>query len=233
MAGASRIIAVDINKKKFDAAMKLGATDTVDSSALDVPVQQYIAGKLTKWGVDYTFDCTGNTSVMRAALECAHRGWGTSCVIGVAASGHEISTRPFQLVTGYVWLAVLAVPLLKACCTVSWLSFSFLSLLLYRRVWKGTAFGGFKSRKDIPILVERCMKGELPVDHFITRTFRLFVLLILVHILCVPSHSLLVCLLVCLFPKIIFTDNFKGVAATNQAIDALHGGDCLRAVVEY
>lgn len=59
MAGASRIIAVDINKDKFDAAIKLGATDTVDSSALDVPVQQYIAGKLTKWGCDYTFDCTG------------------------------------------------------------------------------------------------------------------------------------------------------------------------------
>ena len=104
MAGARRIIAVDINKKKFDAAIKLGATDTVDSSALDKPVQQYIAGDLTKWGVDYTFDCTGITSVMRSALECAHRGWGTSCVIGVAASGHEISTRPFQLVTGYVAL---------------------------------------------------------------------------------------------------------------------------------
>jgi len=164
MAGASRIIAVDINPQKFENAKKLGATDCVDSSALDVPVQQYIAGTLTKWGVDYTFDCTGNVKVMRAALECAHRGWGTSCVIGVAASGHEISTRPFQLVTG--------------------------------RVWKGTAFGGFKSRKDIPVLVERCMKGELPVDHFIT-------------------HS------------------FKGVEQTNEAIHALHGGDCLRAVVEY
>lgn len=100
MAGASRIIAVDINEKKFEAAKKLGATDTVNSSALDVPVQKYIAGTLTQWGVDYTFDCTGNVQVMRAALECAHRGWGVSCVIGVAASGHEISTRPFQLVTG-------------------------------------------------------------------------------------------------------------------------------------
>lgn len=103
MAGASRIIAVDINPKKFDAAIQLGATDTVDSSSLGMPVQKYIAGTLTKWGVDYTFDCTGITSVMRAALECAHRGWGTSCIIGVAASGHEISTRPFQLVTGYVF----------------------------------------------------------------------------------------------------------------------------------
>ena len=103
MAGASKIIAVDINPDKFDAAIKLGATDCVDSSSLDVPVQQHIAGGLTQWGVDYSFDCTGITSVMRAALECAHRGWGTSCVIGVAASGHEISTRPFQLVTGRIW----------------------------------------------------------------------------------------------------------------------------------
>lgn len=140
MAGASKIIAVDINPKKFEAAIKLGATDTVDSSSLDKPVQQHIAGVMTKWGVDYSFDCTGNVQVMRAALECAHRGWGVSCVIGVAASGHEISTRPFQLVTG--------------------------------RTWKGTAFGGFKSRKDIPILVERCMRGELPIDHFVTHTFK-------------------------------------------------------------
>ena len=62
---------------------------------------------MTKWGADYTFDCTGNTEVMRAALECAHRGWGTSCVIGVAASGKEISTRPFQLVTGRKWVGAL------------------------------------------------------------------------------------------------------------------------------
>ena len=86
---------------------------------------------------DYTFDCTGNTNVMRAALECAHRGWGTSCVIGVAAAGQEISTRPFQLVT-----------------------------------------------------------GELDLEPYVTHTF-------------------------------------DGVAATNDAFDALHGGDCLRAVVVY
>ena len=94
MAGASKIIAVDINPAKFDGARKLGATDCVDSSKLEKPVQEHIAGDLTTWGVDYSFDCTGNTEVMRAALECAHRGWGTSCIIGVAASGHEISTRP-------------------------------------------------------------------------------------------------------------------------------------------
>ncbi len=100
MAGASRIIAVDVNPSKFAAAIALGATDCVDSTQLTKPVQQHIAGDLTPWGVDYSFDCTGIVSVMRAALECAHRGWGTSCVIGVAAAGHELSTRPFQLVTG-------------------------------------------------------------------------------------------------------------------------------------
>jgi len=140
MAGASRIIAIDINPDKFESARALGATDCVNPKEIDGPIQKYIAGTMTKWGLDYTFDCTGNVSVMRSALECAHRGWGTSCVIGVAASGHEISTRPFQLVTG--------------------------------RVWKGTAFGGFKSRRDVPRLVERNMKGELPIDHFITHVFK-------------------------------------------------------------
>ena len=163
MAGAGRIIGVDINPDKFKSAVALGATDCVDSSKLDKPVQQHIV-EMTKWGVDYTFDCTGNTNVMRSALECAHRGWGVSCVIGVAASGHEISTRPFQLVTG--------------------------------RTWKGTAFGGFKSRRDVPQLVQRCIDGSLPVDHFITH-------------------------------------QFDGVEKTNDAIDALHGGNCLRAVVRY
>merc|ERR1740133_836635 len=165
MVGAGRIIAVDINPKKFEPAIALGATDCVNSLKLPEgkTVQQHIVS-MTKWGVDYTFDCTGNVNVMRSALECAHRGWGVSCVIGVAASGHEISTRPFQLVTG--------------------------------RVWKGTAFGGFKSRTDVPKLVERMMNGNINIDHFITH-------------------------------------NFDGVLGTNQAVDALHSGECLRAVVNY
>lgn len=164
MVGASRIIAVDINPAKFPAAIALGATDCVDSTTLNKPVQQYIAGDLTKWGVDYSFDCTGIVSVMRAALECSHRGWGTSCIIGVAASGHEISTRPFQLVTG--------------------------------RVWKGTAFGGFKSRTDVPKLVDRYLAGGLPIDHFITH-------------------------------------NFDGIEKTNELIETMHSGLCLRGVVRY
>jgi len=164
IAGASRIIAVDVNPGKFPAAVKFGATDTVDSSKLDKPVQNHIAGDLTVWGVDYSFDCTGHTEVMRAALECSHRGWGISCVIGVAAAGHEISTRPFQLVTG--------------------------------RTWKGTAFGGFKSRTDVPMLVNKNLNGELPIADYITHCF-------------------------------------EGVDKTNDAIEALHGGSCLRAVVKY
>ena len=115
------------------------------------------------WGYDYTFDCTGNVHVMRTALEVAHRGWGTSCIIGVAAAGKEISTRPFQLVTG--------------------------------RRWCGTAFGGWKSRTEVPRLVQSVMTGEMTLDPYITHTF----------------------------------DNLNGV---NDAIHALHGGDCLRAVVQ-
>ena len=116
-----------------------------------------------KWGYDYTFDCTGIVKVMRDALEVAHRGWGESCVIGVAASGHEIATRPFQLVTG--------------------------------RVWKGTAFGGWKSRTEVPKLVQRVMRNELEIKNFVT-------------------HEI------------------KGLENVNQSIDALHSGDCLRAVVQ-
>ncbi len=169
MAGASRIIGVDLNKDKFVIGSQLGCTDFVcPSDHGDTPVQQVIVG-MTKWGVDYSFDCTGNVHVMRSALECAHRGWGQSCVIGVAAAGKEISTRPFQLVTG--------------------------------RVWKGTAFGGWKSRSSVPKLVERCLAGEIPVDHYVT-------------------HS-------------IDVEGGDVAAATNKAIDALHSGDCLRAVVTY
>lgn len=116
------------------------------------------------WGWDYTFDCTGNTDVMRSALEASHRGWGECCIIGVAASGHEIKTRPFNLIIG--------------------------------RQWKGTAFGGWKTRDDVPELCKKCLSGEIVVDHFITH-------------------------------------KFKGVAGTTEAIEALHGGECLRAVVTY
>ena len=101
-AGASRIIAVDINNGKKEIAMKLGATEFVNPKDHDKPIQQVIVG-MTEWGVDHSFECVGNVGLMRAALECAHRGWGQSIIIGVAGAGQEISTRPFQLVTGRVW----------------------------------------------------------------------------------------------------------------------------------
>jgi len=163
MRGASRIFAIDTNPGKFDMASKLGATDLVNPKDHDKPIQEVLVG-MTQWGVDYTFDCTGSTDVMRAALESAHRGWGESCVIGVAAAGQEISTRPFQLVTG--------------------------------RKWTGTAFGGFKSRSMVPPLVDDYEAGTLDLDHYITH-------------------------------------RFEGIEGTVDAIDALHGGDCLRAVVTY
>jgi S-(hydroxymethyl)glutathione dehydrogenase/alcohol dehydrogenase len=102
MAGASRILAVDLNDDKFEMARMLGATDFVNPSKYDQPIQDVIVD-LTDGGVDYSFECIGNTNVMRSALECCHKGWGESVIIGVAGAGQEISTRPFQLVTGRVW----------------------------------------------------------------------------------------------------------------------------------
>ena len=102
MAKAARIIVIDINDSKFDLARKLGATDCINPKDYDKPIQQVIV-ELTDGGVDYSFECIGNVDVMRSALECCHKGWGESVVIGVAGAGQEISTRPFQLVTGRVW----------------------------------------------------------------------------------------------------------------------------------
>ena len=162
-AGASSIVGVDVNPKKFEQAQKFGATECVNSlDAPDRDVKKVLMAK-QKWGYDFTYDCTGITAVMRDALEVAHRGWGESCVIGVAASGHEISTRPFQLVTG--------------------------------RVWKGTAFGGWKSRSEVPKLVQSVMRNEFAIDDFVTHTM-------------------------------------DGLENVNDAITALHGGECLRAVVK-
>ncbi|KAG9144968.1 hypothetical protein Leryth_017436 [Lithospermum erythrorhizon] len=134
-AGASRIIGIDIDGKKFERAKDFGVTEFINPKDHDKPIQQVIVD-MTDGGVDYSFECIGNVSVMRSALECCHKGWGMSVIVGVAASGQEISTRPFQLVTG--------------------------------RVWKGTAFGGFKSRSQVPWLVEKYMKKEIKVDEYIT-----------------------------------------------------------------
>ena len=103
MAKASRILCVDINPSKWEMAKALGATDFVNPKDYpDTPIQQVIVD-MTNGGVDYSFECIGNVNVMRSALECCHKGWGESTIIGVAGAGQEIATRPFQLVTGRVW----------------------------------------------------------------------------------------------------------------------------------
>jgi S-(hydroxymethyl)glutathione dehydrogenase/alcohol dehydrogenase len=140
MAGASRILAIDVNPEKFEIARQLGATDCIDPTSYEEPIQQVIVD-LTGGGVDYSFECIGNVEVMRAALESCHKGWGESTIIGVAGAGAEIRTRPFMLVTG--------------------------------RVWRGSAFGGVRGRSELPGYVEQAMKGEIPLDVFITHTMGL------------------------------------------------------------
>lgn len=102
MAKAGRIIAIDTNPDKFEMAQLLGATDCVNPKDYGSPIQEVIVD-MTDGGVDYSFECVGNVELMRSALECCHKGWGESIIIGVAGAGQEIRTRPFQLVTGRVW----------------------------------------------------------------------------------------------------------------------------------
>lgn len=101
-AKASRIIAIDVNNDKATIAKQLGATDFINPNDFDKPIQEVIVD-MTDGGVDFSFECIGNVKVMRSALEACHKGWGESVIIGVAGAGEEISTRPFQLVTGRVW----------------------------------------------------------------------------------------------------------------------------------
>jgi S-(hydroxymethyl)glutathione dehydrogenase/alcohol dehydrogenase len=146
LAGADKIIGVDINDDKEDWGRKFGMTHFVNPTKIEGDVVPHIVN-LTKTafdkigGVDYSFDCTGNVKVMRAALECTHRGWGQSIVIGVAPAGATIETRPFQLVTG--------------------------------RVWKGTAFGGARGRTDVPKIVDWYMDGKIEIDSMITHILKL------------------------------------------------------------
>ena len=101
-AKAGRIIAIDTNPGKFDLAKTMGATECINPKDYHKPIQEVIV-EMTDGGVEFSFECIGNVHVMRAALECCHKGWGESIIIGVAGAGQEISTRPFQLVTGRVW----------------------------------------------------------------------------------------------------------------------------------
>ncbi len=102
LVGAAQIVGVDVNPAKAEMAKKFGMTDFVNPKEVSGDIVAHLV-ELTKGGADYSFDCTGNTTVMRQALECCHKGWGQSIIIGVAEAGKEISTRPFQLVTGRVW----------------------------------------------------------------------------------------------------------------------------------
>ncbi|BCL35026.1 S-(hydroxymethyl)glutathione dehydrogenase/class III alcohol dehydrogenase [Nostoc sp. MS1] len=102
MVGANMIVGVDINPSKRDLAEKFGMTHFVNPNEVEGDLVPYLV-ELTKGGADYTFECIGNVKIMRQALECCHKGWGVSVIIGVAGAGQEISTRPFQLVTGRVW----------------------------------------------------------------------------------------------------------------------------------
>ncbi|KAG5443993.1 NAD/NADP dependent alcohol dehydrogenase [Clonorchis sinensis] len=139
-AGAKKVIGIDTNESKFPLALSFGATDCLNPTKFQKPIQEVISD-MTDGGCDYTFECVGNVNVMRQALEACHKGWGVSTIIGVAPSGAEISTRPFQLVTG--------------------------------RVWKGSAFGGWKSRDSVPTLVTSYLTGKLKVDEFVTHRFKL------------------------------------------------------------
>jgi len=102
MVGADIIVGVDLNPKREALARKFGLTHFVNPTEVQGDLVPYLVN-LTKGGADYSFECIGNVRTMRQALECAHRGWGVSVIIGVAGAGQEISTRPFQLVTGRVW----------------------------------------------------------------------------------------------------------------------------------
>ena len=135
MVGANMIIGVDINANKRELAEKFGMTHFVNPTEVGDEVVAHLV-EITKGGADYSFECIGNVEVMRQALECCHKGWGESIIIGVAGAGQEINTRPFQLVTG--------------------------------RVWRGTAFGGAKSRTQVPTIVDWYMEGKINIDDLIT-----------------------------------------------------------------
>jgi S-(hydroxymethyl)glutathione dehydrogenase/alcohol dehydrogenase len=140
LAGANMIVGVDLNPARQAIAEKFGMTHFVNPKDAGTDLVAHLVN-LTKGGADYSFECIGNVEVMRQALECCHKGWGVSVIIGVAGAGQEIRTRPFQLVTG--------------------------------RVWKGTAFGGAKGRRDVPRIVDWYMDGKINIDDLITHRFPL------------------------------------------------------------
>lgn len=165
-AGAGRIIGVDINVAKFETAKKFGCTEFVNPNDGD---KRSIVDRLiemTDGGLDFTFECIGNVQTMRQALESCHKGWGTSVIIGVAASGQEI-----RLVAALIYLHA---SISYLCTFFNWFVHSTRPFqLVTGRTWKGTAFGGYKSRDSVPQLVLEYFKGEVKIDEFITHRFPL------------------------------------------------------------
>lgn len=151
-AGASRIIGVDLNAKKFEVAKKFGFTEFVNPSQYKKPIQEVLV-ELTDGGPDFTFECVGNVNTMRAALESCHKGWGVSTIVGVAGAGQEISTRPFQLVTGRVWKGTA----FGGKCITSLVMFIYFFIFL-----------GWKSRDSVPKLVKEYLEKKLKLDEFVT-----------------------------------------------------------------
>lgn len=163
---AGKIIAVDVNDTKEGWARKFGATDFVNPTKLGNQSVQEKLIEMTDGGCDYTFDCTGNVGVMRAALEACHKGWGQSIIIGVAAAGQEICTRrssPVPLPPSF-FSASYSITERMRMKTNLHVAFQ----LVTGRVWKGCAFGGIKGRSQLPGLVNDYLNGLLKVDEFIT-----------------------------------------------------------------
>ncbi|MCB9566438.1 MAG: S-(hydroxymethyl)glutathione dehydrogenase/class III alcohol dehydrogenase [Myxococcales bacterium] len=140
LSGANLIVGVDVNPGRRAISEKFGMTHFVNAKELGGDLVPHLVN-LTDGGADFSFECVGDVNVMRQALECCHKGWGTSVIIGVAGAGQEIATRPFQLVTG--------------------------------RVWKGSAFGGAKGRRDVPKIVDWYMEGKINIDDLITHVMPL------------------------------------------------------------
>ena len=172
--GAGKIIVVDVNDGKKAWAEKFGATDFVNPTRLGEKSIQEELVEMTDGGCDYTFDCTGNVNVMRAALEACHKGWGQSIIIGVAAAGQEIGTRRELFPTPSFSLSppkkFPSKPKLRIQADhpprIGKNKTAF--QLVTGRVWKGCAFGGIKGRTQLPDLVDDYLAGKLKVDEFIT-----------------------------------------------------------------
>ncbi|KAM3487987.1 hypothetical protein MY3957_008717 [Beauveria namnaoensis] len=163
---AGKIIVVDVNDGKEAWARKFGATDFVNATKLENETIQERLMEMTDGGCDYTFDCTGNVAVMRAALEACQKGWGESIIIGVAAAGQEISTR--RKSSSFVLVCAIFFTNIKVHVMTRSLTRRSAFQLVTGRVWKGCAFGGIKGRSQLPGLVDDYIEGHLKVDEYIT-----------------------------------------------------------------